>query len=152
MQDNIAETQRAALIAAARREIGTPFHHRGRAPGHALDCIGLIVVAARAAGLEIEDVCAYDADPTGIFMYEAARRGVAVMLGTPNALKPGDVLLIQFANEPHHVALISAVHPTDPPTMIHSWAGVGKVVEHHLDLQWNRRILGARRFRELADL
>ena len=38
------------MIAAARACIGTPFHHQGRRPGAGLDCIGLIVIALRAAG------------------------------------------------------------------------------------------------------
>jgi len=49
MNDNHRPTPAAAMIEAARRCIGTPFHHQGRASGIGLDCIGLIVIALRAA-------------------------------------------------------------------------------------------------------
>ncbi|MBK8745664.1 MAG: peptidase P60, partial [Propionivibrio sp.] len=40
----------AAILAAARACIGTPFVHQGRIPGLALDCAGLVVAVAQAIG------------------------------------------------------------------------------------------------------
>lgn len=47
-------TTGADVVAAARAELGTPWVFQGRIPGVALDCFGLLVVAATAAGLCID--------------------------------------------------------------------------------------------------
>jgi hypothetical protein len=40
-----------ALVAEARRWLGTPFRHQGRIRGEGVDCIGLVLEPARALGL-----------------------------------------------------------------------------------------------------
>ena len=53
------------MIATARACAGTPFHDQGRAPGVGLDCIGLIVIAMRAAGFAVHDRTDYGRRPDG---------------------------------------------------------------------------------------
>jgi len=43
--------ERAAVVAAARSWIGTPYFHRGRIKGVAVDCASLILEAFSGAGL-----------------------------------------------------------------------------------------------------
>lgn len=47
-------TTPADVVAAARGELGTPWMFQGRLPGVALDCLGLVAVAAERAGLPSE--------------------------------------------------------------------------------------------------
>ena len=51
-----------------------------------------------------------------------------------------DIYFMAWGREPQHVALI-----TDKG-IIHSYSGVGKVVEHALDEDWKRRIVAAYRY------
>ena len=51
-----------------------------------------------------------------------------------------DIYFMAWGREPQHVALI-----TDKG-IIHSYSGVGKVVEHALDESWRRRIVAAYRY------
>jgi cell wall-associated NlpC family hydrolase len=52
------------IIKAARGLVGTPFHHQGRLPGVGLDCVGVVVLVARACGLEVVDPANYGRKPT----------------------------------------------------------------------------------------
>ena len=51
-----------------------------------------------------------------------------------------DIYFMAWGREPQHVALIS------DKGIIHSYSGVGKVVEHGLDDRWQQRISAAYRF------
>lgn len=62
----------------------------------------------------------------------------------PAPIKEGGVLLIRFARDPQHVAIVSQV---DPPQIIHALVSPGRVVEHILDEKWRRRIVRSYRFK-----
>ena len=126
----------AAFVAAARAYVGTPFRHQGR--DHlGLDCIGLVVCAARDAGYTLTDRTDYPRDPNGLLSVELARQFDAV-----ETAAPGDILLMRFRGEPQHVAILAGA------TLIHGYASIGRVVEHGLDVKWRRRIVQAYRLRE----
>lgn len=127
------------LIAVARSYTKTPFHHGGRLPGVGLDCIGVIVCAASACGLLHCDVAAYPLRPNGQLRESLDAQLVAV----PDAL-PGDVLLMSFSEEPHHVALFTG------ETIIHAYITVRKCVEQPMVELWEKRVRGVYRFREFA--
>ena len=128
----------AAFIAAARSYVGAPFHHQGRTR-HGVDCIGLVVCAARDAGLALVDRTDYPRDPNGLLPVELARQFAAV-----ESAQAGDILLMRFRGEPQHVAILADA------TLIHGYASIGRVVEHGLDAKWRRRIVAAYRLREFA--
>lgn len=128
----------SALIDAARAYLGVPFVHQGRSR-YGLDCVGLLVVAARDAGAHIEDRTDYPRDPNGMLPLELARQADVV-----EDCVPGDLLLMRFAGEPGHIALYAG------ETIIHSHASIGRVVEHRLDAKWARRIVQTYRIREAA--
>lgn len=129
----------ADLIAAARSYVGSPFHHGGRLPGVGLDCIGVIVCAASACGLLHCDVEAYPLRPNGQLRMSLD----AQLVGVPSALA-GDVLLMSFSEEPHHVALFTG------PTIIHAYITVKRCVEQPMAELWEKRVRGVYRFREFA--
>jgi cell wall-associated NlpC family hydrolase len=128
----------SALIAAARAYLGVPFVHQGRSR-HGLDCIGLVVCAARDIGLTLADRTDYPRDPNGLLPLEMARQFAPVE--SPQA---GDILLMRFRGEPQHVAILAGA------TLIHGYASIGRVVEHGMDAKWRRRIVAAYRLREFA--
>lgn len=98
-------SQAAVFVAHARSLLGARWRHRGRKPW-ALDCVGLLVLSARAAGWPLEDQAHYGREP-----WEGRLRAALVAnLGEPVAApwQPGDVALIRWRpGEPTHVAIIS---------------------------------------------
>ena len=129
------------IIEAARSYVGTPFHHGGRLPGVGLDCIGVIVCAARAAGVQHRDVAAYPLRPNGQLRIALN----AQMLRVQSAL-PGDVLEMSFGGEPHHVAVYAG------ETLIHAYAAVRRCVEQPMVQAWWDKVRWIYRFKELACL
>lgn len=129
----------ADFISAARGYVKTPFHHGGRLPGVGLDCIGVIVCAAATCGLLHSDIEAYPLRPNGQLTLALNTQLVRV----PDALA-GDVLLMSFSGEPHHVALFTG------PTIIHAYITVKRCVEQPMADLWQKRIRGVYRFREFA--
>lgn len=128
---------RAAVIGVARTYVGTPFVHQGRAPGHGLDCIGVIVCVGRTLGLFDYDQTDYPRLPVGdmTLLPHIARAGFTAV--APSQARPGDVLLMRVLREPQHVALL-----TDRG-VLHAWLQAGAVVEHRLEPFWRGRIVGA---------
>lgn len=63
-------------------------------------------------------------------------------LGNPviDEIRVGDVCLMKFTNQPHHIALIGDyVHGGF--SLIHADGNERKVVEHRLDKVWESRII-----------
>ena len=138
----LSAAERTAFIAAARTYRDTPFRHRGRSL-RGVDCLGLVVVSMQAIGRQMADREAYGRDPTGD---TGAMHAAAVAhFGKPiaiDALRPGDVVLMQWHAQPNHVAIVTD-YPTGGLSLIHSLAQVGRVVEHRLADPWPRRICAA---------
>jgi cell wall-associated NlpC family hydrolase len=121
-------------IEAARNCLGTPFHHQGRAPGAGLDCIGLVVVALRAAGMDVHDRTDYARRPDGKSLEAGLREhGFA----PADEIRAGNILLFRYDRQPQHVALA-----TGSDSMIHAFAPAGAVVETSIGDYWRRRLLG----------
>lgn len=95
-------TTRAELTAAALSLVGTPFHAQGRAPGIGIDCIGVMVCVARLCGIPLTDRVDYPLRPNGELRAELEAR-LDHVHGEP---QEGDVLMMAFAGEPHHVAML----------------------------------------------
>jgi cell wall-associated NlpC family hydrolase len=140
--------QITAMLAAARAALGTPFHHQGRKPGIGLDCIGLIVIALRAAGMNVQDRTDYSRRPDGKTLVAALEEhgakqvadirasGCAVAQSEPEKIRAGNVLVFRYDKQPQHVALA-----TGPDSMIHSFAPAGEVVETLIGDYWKRRLI-----------
>lgn len=124
----------SALVAAARRYLGVRFRHRGRSES-ALDCAGLVKRAYADCGVELPDFRLYGREPhrDGLITRVRAALGpeVAVAPVRRDQLQPGDVIVLRFEREPHHVALV-ADYPTGGLSMIHADGHVGRVIEHRL--------------------
>lgn len=134
----------SALVAAARRYMGAPFKHRGRT-ADGLDCAGLAWLAYADCGYTPPDLARYGRTPHRDGLMQAMRDA----LGDPvwqgmaidrDILQVGDVVVMRFVQEPHHVAIVcdSVSHGLG---LIHCYGNIGRVVEHGLDAMWQERIL-----------
>lgn len=142
---------RMDVVTEARTWLGTPFVHQGWTKGVACDCIGLIKGVGVALGLFDYDEQSYKAQRYAAYSMlpnpRKMREGLAeffVPIEKAEAL-PGDIFYIAWAKEPQHVALM-----TDHG-IIHSYSHVGKVVEHALDAEWERRICATYRYPYFAE-
>lgn len=122
------------FILLARKQIGTPFRHMGRAPGRALDCAGFAGHMADVAGVRWIDVESYGPNPSGGIL-ESALDAQPCLRREYRQPIAGDLLLMRFAESPQHLALCAG------ETIIHSWAGPGLVCEHRFTDQWRRRVV-----------
>ena len=125
------------VIACARSWIGTRWQHQARLKGVACDCAGLVIGVARELGLSSFDFTAYGRVPHGGALERICGEQM-VKIGRLQA-RPGDVLLMTWSNEPHHVGFLSDLGGR--AGIIHSYAQVRKVVEHGMDGQWWARVV-----------
>lgn len=122
------------FIAAARACLGTPFHPQGRSVGGGLDCAGLIIIAAAAAGVTLHDTPAYDMPPSAATLLH----GLTQNNLTPQAfIVPSALLLFRIGGQPQHMAIASG-----SDSMIHAYAPAGRVVETNIGPAWHSRLIG----------
>lgn len=108
-----------AFITAARQLKGARWRHRGRQPW-ALDCVGLIVLAGKAAGACWKDQIGYGREPWEDRLRKACRENFGEPLAPDVPRLPGDVALFRWKkSEPSHIAII-ANHPDGGLSMIHA--------------------------------
>ena len=134
-------TSRAAIVAEARRWLGTPYRHQASALGAGCDCLGLVRGVWRAVcGDEPEAPPPYTpdwSDGGDELLRDAARRWFVEI--APAAAAPADVLLFRMcAGAPmKHAAILVA-----PDRIIHAyWARA--VVESRLTPFWRARLTAA---------
>lgn len=140
---------RAAVVAEARRWIGTPYRHQASLIHVGCDCLGLVRGVWRALiGPEPEDAPPYSPDWAEArgeeTLARAARRHFAAV--ETNAFRAGDVLLFRFrdfAPAKHLGIATSASH------MVHAHGGAC-VAEAPIGL-WRRKIVGAFAFPGVDD-
>lgn len=131
------------IIAAVRACVGTRFRSQGRAPGLGLDCAGVVLVAARAAGMRLpalpfyqlggDNEAAFDAFPA-----VAGLRAIHEAVSGDEAA-PGDVWLFAPAPRQRHLAVQvteKSGESRGPRHFVHAHAGVGRVVESPADVAW----------------
>lgn len=124
------------FVKAARSFMNVPWKHRGRSR-HGMDCGGLVVCSLKEIGYEAYDLKVYGREPfrDGLRSVAEENFGDAIT----GEIKVGDILLLKFLNEPHHVAIVGD-YLYGGLSLIHSYGEVGKVVETRLDETWINRI------------
>lgn len=128
----------SAVVAEARRWLGTPYVHQASRRGAGCDCLGLVRGVWRALhGREPEAVPAYTPDwaETGRdeVLWSAALRHMARRDGPA---RPGDLLLFRMkaGAVAKHLGIVSGAG-----RFIHAYSGHG-VVESPLSAPWARRV------------
>jgi NlpC/P60 family putative phage cell wall peptidase len=139
------EKQRAAIVAAARTWLGTPYHHQASVKGIGADCLGLVRGVWRDVyGRDAETPPAYSRDWAEArgqeTMLEAAGRHLSAV--EISDLQAGDVVVFRLraGTVAKHAAIVSGAG-----TMIHAMEG-GPACEVALSPWWLRRIAGAFQF------
>lgn len=133
-------TTRAQFVAEARSHIGEPWLHQGRTRA-GLDCLGLVLLTARALGLTEIDFTGYSMANNPQLLFDACDEHMERI-----ALKDAqvaDVVAISYHGVPHHLAILGD-YQHGGLSLIHAlnlWDR--KVVEHGLDDGWRRRIVRA---------
>lgn len=127
----------SAIVEAARQYLGVKFRHRGRSRV-GLDCGGLIVLSYRDCGVQIHDTTLYGPEPfkDGLVKHVALALDDAVLVAPVGEadLRDGDVIVMRFRKEPHHLGIIAAVDYAGTPALnvIHADGESGRVLEHRL--------------------
>ncbi|WP_199503816.1 peptidoglycan endopeptidase [Qipengyuania sp. YIM B01966] len=114
----------AAIAAAAAALVGTPYRAEGRAPGHGLDCLGVVLAALRGAGIaaaEMPSPPGWRQTAIDEWLGRAAQVGLRPASGAPI---PGDVLLVASGPGQHHLLIVGPAGDS----CISAHAGLGQVV------------------------
>ncbi|WP_413717133.1 NlpC/P60 family protein [Silicimonas sp. MF1-12-2] len=130
-----------AVIAEARRWIGTPYRHQASVRGAGCDCLGLLRGVWREVyGREPEEPPPYSMDWDEVARGEVLMSAACRHLNERERTKviPGDVILFRMREDAvaKHLGICSSAQ-----SFIHAYARHG-VVESPLSAPWRRRISG----------
>ena len=134
-----------AVIATARRWLGTPYHDQASLRGVGCDCLGLARGVWRdLLGAEPQPVPPYSRDWGETGAREVLADGARAMLIEIPVAQIGPGALVLFRMAPRaiakHVGILTA-----PDQFIHAYDRLG-VIEEALTTTWSRRIAFAFRF------
>ena len=134
------------IVEAARRCIGTPYHHQARKPGVGLDCVGLVVctgqsVGALGAGF---DVRGYRRVPDGFSLMHHLDEQLDPIERAD--MGPGDVICVAFDGYPQHIGVLGD-YAHGGLSIIHASSSAGRVIETRLLFSAAMRFVAAFRFR-----
>lgn len=139
----------AAVVAAARRFLGTPYRHQASVVGAGCDCLGLLLGVWRELfGPEPMAVPPYRADMRDPKHAGALRRAAErFLVRETGPLEAGQVVLFRLGSmvEPKHCGIL-----VSEGRFIHAQERLG-VVEADLSEAWVRRVAGRFRFPEMKD-
>lgn len=135
----------AAFIDEVRSWIGTPFHHAARSKGIGVDCVGVLIEAARAQGLIDYQNVEYSrlVDPAYLTS-EILRfcRYVAI-----EDRRPGDVLLFAIEGSAQHTGILTQRDPGSEK-FVHANQSAGLVSENDLKPVYIRKLAAVFRIKE----
>ncbi len=135
----MVKTAGQKIVEAARSCVGAPFRLQGREPATGLDCIGLVLFAARAIGFTCYADAHYCLTENPTRLDDALLASALTPLGFTD-IAAGDVLRFIAGGTPLHLGIATGVG------VIHADVRFRRVVEHDLDETWSLRLVGAYRF------
>jgi cell wall-associated NlpC family hydrolase len=131
------------LVEAARRYKGTRFRHRGRSSSF-VDCAGLGWRIYHDCGVDLPDFRLYGPEPhnDGLVQHMTVAFGAPVHVAPVRFcdLQLGDVVVMRFQTEPHHVGMIADYVKPGHLSLIDADGMEGKVVERRLSEKYLARI------------
>lgn len=132
------------IVSSARTYMGTRFRHRGR-NRTGLDCAGLVWAAYHDNGIDLPDFRLYSKEPSahdkGLTQYMVTALGKSVSEAPVHEieLEAGDIVVLRFEVEPHHVGIITE-YPYGGFALLHACGHNKKVIEHRLSPDMIKRI------------
>ena len=147
---------RADIYTEARRWVGTPYHHHGRAVGQSCDCIGLVLGVGRTLGLTVptdKEMPNYSALPHDGMCEKMAGRYLVRQAENADTAKPGQVgmFFVTARNIGQHFCIFAWHQPTKRRTMIHAFENGRHVIETGISDFWRKRLIHVYDYRECAD-
>ena len=135
-----ADETASRAIAAARRCAGTRFRVQGRLPGRALDCVGVVIEAAKAVwNVERIDVPPYDLSGDQRWVEECCH-ALGLVPRSNGTWRPGDVLVFRMDRERRHLGLAATMGAEQSASLIHAHIGLRRVVEEPLCAAWRAQL------------
>lgn len=128
------------LASIAKRCVGTPWGEKGRAPGEALDCVGIVAVALRELGLPCQDLSDYSLDSHRQNYHLVCRQLVPPFCSIDSPGEPGDVVALKMARpevDGHLVVYVGNL--AGQPYMVEA-ERFRKVVMRPIPVDWLGRI------------
>lgn len=111
-----------------------------------MDCVGLVMRSWYDCGVKLHDYLLYGRDPHDARLQEhaiaAMGEAVAVEPVEWTELRDGDVVILRFVLEPHHVGIVAAVEYAGQPAfnLIHADGMAGRVIEQRISEDMRARI------------
>jgi len=130
-------------VNSARNWLGVRWVHQGRSR-NGLDCVGLILVAARDLGLEIPDMPGYRRTPD-------PQKFIGHIFANSNPeteTVPGHFGVFRDGTQPCHAGIFAEKNGVT--TLIHAYAGTGIVMEEPFIHDWPRRLFAIRSIKDLV--
>ena len=134
------------IIASARQWLGVPWKHQGRTRS-GIDCIGLLILVAQAAGYTDKDERGYSRRPDGrnfIARFQEEMDEIALA-----DIRPGDVLVFADSCYPCHCAIVS--QKNGALYIIHAHATRRQVLEERYAFEWPGKARKAFRFKGMGE-
>jgi cell wall-associated NlpC family hydrolase len=119
----------AAFVSAARGFLGVPWVHQGRSE-KGMDCVGLVVLSARAAGIEAPLTANYGR----LQDYRQARRYLEQFCDRVGSAEVGDIVLFKNSQS-LHMAIATEVQNGQPVRVIQALGHKSKVVDTALQFE-----------------
>lgn len=122
---------RAAVVAAAREWVGTPYHHMADVKGVGCDCAMLLVRVFCDLGLvELFDPRPYTRD---WFLHRHEERYLGFLLARSEEVAaplPGDVVLFKYGRCFSHGGIVTVAAPL---TLVHAFHPARRVLEEEIE-------------------
>jgi cell wall-associated NlpC family hydrolase len=133
---------RQCIAREAETWVDTPFRANQKVKGVGVDCIGLVAGVFEACGIAVDYRDDYSIRPDGTLRGELQKRFAIV---TDKSLCVGDVLLMSFEADPHHVALY-----VGDGFIVHAYAQARRCVKQRYSAYWRESTKGVFRHASLA--
>lgn len=140
-----APANREAVIAEARKWIGTRWVHQGR-NSMGIDCAGMVILVGQALDFPAEDMQGYRRSPDGILF----RKHIFKQTTFEAQPKPGSIGLFREAKFPTHTGIF-ATDAEGHLTLIHAYMPYGKVMEERFINEWPQQLVAVRNFIGMID-
>lgn len=128
-----------SISEAAEKYIGVPFRHQGRTMA-GLDCVGLVILAARDVGYNDYVEFAYGREPRQDRLQKTLREHIGEPLDRPPRVNDIVLLRLPHSRAPSHVGIICE-HPHGLG-IIHAYGEIGMVKKQRFSQSMADRVAG----------